>query len=684
LLFDRILNLYGIKNAVEPFKNQSGGYVYLKRKKGDSNEVLERAEHYTIAVEEGHIVIEAYKGIGILHGIESFLQLMPLDLPPSGMVPIAQMLIDDFPALKHRGLLLDCGRHFMSPAFIKQTLDIMAMYKMNVFHWHLTEDQGWRIEIKKYPRLAEIGAYRWENGKRYGGYYSQAEIKEIVEYANRLHITVIPEIELPGHSSAAIASYPYLSCTGEQIPVETEWGVFKDIYCAGNDQTLKFIYDVMDEVCALFPGRYIHIGGDEAPKVRWESCPKCQRRIQTNHLKDEAHLQTWLIEQVAAHLNKKGKTIIGWDEILEGGIPADAIIQSWRGMQGGIDAANKNHGVIMSPTSHCYFDYGLDGIDTKKVYEFEPIPVELNSQQHKFILGAECNMWTERAPQETVHSKILPRMLALSEALWTHSNQRDYDAFEKRVKMHFKRMDKHDIKYGFISTPLQFDSKLEKGELLVELKKNGTDISLEYRVNSKFNWQPYQGPFIIKGKQNVEVRMKTSGTLNTTIVERTYAAHQGLGKELKLNYMPSNAYSGGGYNGLLDGRLGTANFRDGIWQAVQGKNMEMIVDLGSIKDVRSISTRWFHYANAWIFRPQRLEYWTSVDGKNWKLIFSEDLKLAPETKGELIVLSECPETKVPYVARFVKVMAQSIGKCPDWHDAPGEPSWLFCDEIVIE
>ena len=630
-------------------------------------------------------MIESTNGAGIVHGIQSLLQMFPVDTPADRRVLLTQMELEDYPSFQHRGLLLDCGRHFMSTAFIKQTLDIMSMYKMNVFHWHLTEDQGWRIEIKKYPKLTEVGAYRMENGRRYGGYYSQNEIKEIVEYANRLHITIIPEIELPGHSSAAIAAYPHLSCTGESIPVETEWGVFKDIYCAGNDQTLQFINDVMDEVCSLFPGKYIHIGGDEAPKVRWESCTKCQKRIKDNRLKDEAELQTWWIEQVALHLKKKGKSIIGWDEILEGGIPGDAVVQSWRGMQGGIEAAQKNHGVIMSPTSHCYFDYGLDGIDTKKVFEFDPVPQELKPEQRGFIWGAECNMWTERAPQETVHSKILPRMLALSEVLWSYDKGGDYDAFEKRVKTHFKRMDKKGIKYGFISTPLQFESMVKGDQLWIELKKNAEDVVLKYKLsNPSEEWKEYRTPLQIQSRQRLSVSMKTEGTDNVTIVERNYAAHLGIGKEIKLNYLPSNSYSGGGYNGLLDGRLGTNNFRDGIWQAVQGRDMEIMVDLGAIKDVNTISTQWFHYANAWIFRPQRVEYWASVDGNNWKLVFGEDLKLSPETSGELIVTSQCQAGYVPYVTRYVKVVAKSIGKCPSWHDAPGEPSWLFCDEIVIE
>ena len=291
---------------------------------------------YSLHIDKNNIWIEAQDLEGMVHGVYSLIQMVPVATSGTMVKPfsLAAWVIEDAPQFPHRGLLLDCGRHFMSVGKIKETLDVMAMYKLNVLHWHLTEDQGWRIEIKKYPKLTEIGGYRMVNGVKYGGYYTQEQIKDIVGYAARLGISVIPEIELPGHSVAAIAAYPHLSCTGKPIPVENEWGVFKDIYCAGNDQTLQFLKDVMDEVITLFPSQYIHIGGDEAPKVRWEHCDKCQKRIQDQHLKNEAELQTWLIEEIAKYLKARGKDIIGWDEILEGGIPGDALIQSWRGISG--------------------------------------------------------------------------------------------------------------------------------------------------------------------------------------------------------------------------------------------------------------------------------------------------------------------------------------------------------------
>ncbi len=665
-----------------------------------TNTSVKDPEGYQLNIEKNIACISGSSPAGILHGVFSFIQMTPLKKgKDDSSFHLDAWVIEDAPHFDHRGLLLDCGRHFMSVEKIKETLLTMALYKMNVFHWHLTEDQGWRIEIKKYPQLTEIGAYRKVNDENYGGFYSQEQIKEIVDYANKLHIMVIPEIELPGHSVAAIAAYPYLSCTGKQIPVETEWGVFKDIYCAGNDETMQFIKDVLDEVVSLFPAPFIHIGGDEAPKVRWENCSKCQKRIKEEHLKNEAELQTWMIEEVAKHLKAKGKDIIGWDEILEGGIPSGAVIQSWRGMQGGLEAAQHDHAVVMSPTSHCYLDYGLDGIDTKKVYEFDPIPSELALDKHHLILGAEGNMWTERAPENEVTSKIFPRLIALSEVLWSYPAKRDYQEFEERLKRSFQLLDKRKVKYGFISTPIQFLTAIENDKLWVTVQQQQKDMELFY-TTTNFETESIEevadivninGPISIKrnAKINLQVGMKNAGSDQVKWQNRIFANHLALGKEITLNYSPSNAYLGGGANGLVNGCLGGDNFRDGNWQATQGKDMDMVIDLGKIESISEISTRWFHYANAWIFRPEDVSYFVSADGNNWQLL-SKDLvgqRTTAEQSGEFAVTSKVlAEDKTAYdsfMGRYVKVQARSIGKCPDWHDAPGEPSWLFIDEIVV-
>jgi hexosaminidase len=362
------------------------------------------------------------------------------------------------------------GRHFFPVDFIKKYIDYIALHKMNYFHWHLTEDQGWRIEIKKYPRLTEVGAYRdgtiighfpgkGNDSIRYGGFYTQEEIKEVVAYAAKRYITVIPEIEMPGHSSAALTSYPYLGCTGGPYKVQQTWGVFEDVYCAGNDSVFTFLQDVIDEVITLFPSKYIHIGGDESPKTRWKSCPKCQKRIKDNNLKDEHELQSYFVQRMEKYINSKGRTIIGWDEILEGGLAPNAMVMSWRGEKGGIEAARQNHNVIMTPSSHVYLDHSqtkkedsvtIGGfLPIQKVYSYEPVPKELTGEQAKHVFGAQANVWTEyMGSTQKVEYMLFPRLSALSEVLWSPAAQREWPDFEKRLPQQLKRYDLWKTNYS--------------------------------------------------------------------------------------------------------------------------------------------------------------------------------------------------------------------------------------------
>ncbi|MFM1771536.1 MAG: hypothetical protein RLZZ71_678 [Bacteroidota bacterium] len=648
-------------------------------------------EAYSLTVRENEIRLTSATNEGIFRGSQTLKQLLPGYYTTNASFKsfeIPCMDISDVPAFPHRGMLLDCGRHFMDVATVKKYIDALAFYKMNVLHWHLTEDQGWRIEIKKYPELTRLGSYRMDKFGNHvsEGYYTQEQIKDIVAYAQARHVTIIPEIEMPGHSVAAISAYPWLSCTGESIPVETEWGVFKDIYCAGNDSTIQFLKDVMDEVCSLFPSKYIHIGGDEAPKFRWEHCDKCQKRIHAYGLKNEAQLQTWLIEEMAKYLNTKGRQIIGWDEILEGGIPADAMIQSWRGMEGGIAAAKQKHGVVMSPTSHCYLDYGLDNINMEKVYNFNPLPAELTPEEAQYIRGAEGNMWTERAPQEIVDSKVFPRLLALSEVLWTAPKKRDYEAFAARVQKNYERLDQLNIKYGFPDVPLNFRSQvLPTGEVEVRAVTSTNNLVIvNYRKNQEETSQTYSKPIIVNERYttlNFEYYFPWStGFFNES---RVYTSNLATGKKVTLSYTPSVYYPGGGENALVDGRIGTENFRDGIWQGVQGKNMEVVIDLGDVKPFEHVTTRWFHYANAWIFRPKAVEVYSSFDGVLWDKVATMKPNIEEQTSGELIDQLSFGIGQVE-VARYIKVVGINNGPCPEWHDAVGEPSWLFCDEVVID
>ncbi|MBS1683764.1 MAG: beta-N-acetylhexosaminidase [Bacteroidetes bacterium] len=356
------------------------------------------------------------------------------------------MEIVDNAAYEYRGMHLDVCRHFFTKEFIKKYIDLLAAYKMNVFHWHLTDDQGWRIEIKKYPRLTEVGAWRTEaDGSRYGGYYTQADIREIVAYAAERYITVVPEIEMPGHSSAALAAYPEFGCTGAQISVPATWGIKKDIY-APTDSTFHFFEDIMDEVCDLFPSHYIHIGGDEAPKAQWKSSPLAQSIMKQHQLKNEEELQHYFMHRVESYLNKKGRTAIGWGEVVKGGLSNSMVVMSWLDKSAGIRAARHGNRVIMAPRGYCYFDYPQRGdklkaiwmlpLSLRRVYAFSPASHSLSAAQNKLIIGGEATLWTEyvKTEDEALH-QLMPRLAAIAEALWTGGHQRNFSDFKRRLQL---------------------------------------------------------------------------------------------------------------------------------------------------------------------------------------------------------------------------------------------------------
>ncbi|MFW5725461.1 MAG: beta-N-acetylhexosaminidase [Bacteroidota bacterium] len=439
---------------------------------------LQKKEGYVLEVSNRRILVQGEDLAGVFYGLQSLRQLLPTQMEDPDMaaalvnVKVDGVYIEDYPLFPYRGMHLDVARHFFSVEFVKKYLDLMALHKMNTFHWHLTEDQGWRIEIKKYPLLTEVGAWRKEtlighggrppfkyDGTPYGGYYTQEQVKEIVEYAAQRHITVIPEIEMPGHATAALASYPQLGCTGGPYEVETRWGIFEDAFCAGNKSTFEFLENVLVEVMELFPSQYIHIGGDECLKNRWKECPKCQERISEEGLADEYELQSYFIRRIEKFLLQHDRNIIGWDEILEGGLAPQATVMSWRGVKGGIEAARMGHDVIMTPTSHCYFDYyqadpatqplAIGGYLTlRQVYTFNPVPPELSKQEAEHILGGQGNVWTEyMKTSEHVEYMVYPRAVALAEVLWSPRQKQDFDKFSERLESHLKRLDALGVNY---------------------------------------------------------------------------------------------------------------------------------------------------------------------------------------------------------------------------------------------
>ncbi len=474
ILNDFLIKNYGIALQVVSQVPPSGNCIQFEKPDWEAG----WPENYHLDIDEKHITILAEgKGAGFFYGLQSLFQLMPVvahapnKMAPNSTISIPCLHIKDSPKYSWRGMHLDVCRHFFPKEFIKKYIDLLAMYKFNTFHWHLTEDQGWRIEIKKYPKLTEIGAYR--NGStiglvkdkkfdnvRYGGFYTQEDIKEVVAYASERYITIVPEIEMPGHSVAAIASYPYLSCSGKQIEVEKAWGVFDDVYCP-KEETFTFLQDVLTEVIALFPGKYIHIGGDECPKESWKKCVNCQALIKKEGLKDEHELQSYFIRRIEKFVNSKGKQIIGWDEILEGGLAPNASVMSWRGTEGGIAAAKQKHFVVMSPGKPCYFDHyqskdkskeplaigGFNPLDS--VYNYDPTPKVLSLEEQKYIMGAQGNVWTEYInTEEQVEYMAVPRMCALAEALWTPRENKNYTNFIARLKQNSKLLDRMNVNYA--------------------------------------------------------------------------------------------------------------------------------------------------------------------------------------------------------------------------------------------
>lgn len=516
-------------------------------------------EAYILDFRGGNFVVDSKSGKGIFYGIQSFLQLIPIEVRYGenyGKFEIPGIRINDAPRFGYRGMHLDVSRHFFPKEFILKFIDIMATYKFNTFHWHLTDDNGWRLEIKKYPKLTEVSAWRvdreafpWREREAqkpgeeatYGGFYTQEEVKEIIKYAQERYITIIPEIEMPGHTSEVFAAYPELSCTGKKLTVNPgSYWPNSDIFCAGKEETFEFIEGVLDEVIELFPSEYIHIGGDEANKTEWEKCRHCQARMRKESLKDEHELQSYFIKRIEKYVVSKGKKIIGWDEILEGGLAPEATVMSWRGMEGGIEAAELGHDVIMTPVSHCYFDYyqadrdfepvAIGGFTTlKKVYSFEPIPPELSKDEAKHILGAQGNIWTEFIPSpEHAEYMAIPRMLALAEVVWSSKNKRNFDHFNRRLQSHFRRFDLQNINYakGSYKVEIVPETDTASGTTKVRLESEIWEAKIYYSLDGSV---PDTNAIFYKEPLKIEkgVLLKAAVFVNGKIKEKA--------NELKIN-----------------------------------------------------------------------------------------------------------------------------------------------------
>ncbi|CAM1340823.1 beta-N-acetylhexosaminidase [Tenacibaculum amylolyticum] len=706
------------KTGLEVDKNLSGVADYLKSyiqtnysielvAKGSKNISLrlntniQNDEAYELKVTSKEISIEAKTARGIFYGVQSLVQLFPVQSTAKEF-PIQCLEIKDAPRFSYRGMHLDVGRHLFPVAFIKKYIDLLASLKFNTFHWHLTEDQGWRIEIKKFPKLQEIAAYRDEtlknhyndqphkfDGKKYGGYYTQEEIKEVVKYASERFVDIIPEIEMPGHSQAAIAAYPELGCTGDSVKVATKWGVFEEVYCP-TETTFKFLEDVIDEVITLFPSKYIHIGGDEAPKARWKNSDFCQQLIKEKNLKDEHGLQSYFISRMEKYINSKGKQIIGWDEILEGGLAPNAAVMSWRGTKGAVEAAKQKHNVILTPTSHCYFDYyqsenenepvAIGGfLPLEKAYQFNPIPKELTEEEHKYVLGAQGNVWTEymKTP-EKVEYMAFPRAIALAEVLWSTPSRKNFNEFKKRLLFFQKRLDVKKVNYANHLYELKGKLTSKNGELFYEFTPFD-NASIFYTLNGKnpvFTVdKKYTVPFPIDSSTVIKAIVfdADGNQLSRDIFQQKINLHKAVGKKITLAPKPHRSYNAGGTQALINGVSGSnKRFGDKEWLGFAGDDILITLDLEQPTVINTIRTR-FHNGNGqWIYAPKNI----GVTFDN-----GEETLFKVENDSLLVNFNATFTNKN---AQKIKIRIPNYGLIPEGRQGAGHKAWTFMDELIIE
>ena len=680
-------------------------------------------EAYKLSVTPQLIKITASAPNGFYYGLQTLYQLLPVDVyckerarNAEWSVPCVE--IEDAPTFRYRGAMLDVCRHFASIDYIKKFIDVLAAHKMNTFHWHLTDDQGWRIEIKKYPKLTEIGSQRSEtmvdyfythypfkyDGKPHGGFYTQDEIKEVVAYAQSKYITVIPEIELPGHALAAIASYPELSCTPDSTyEVCKLWGVFDQVFCP-TDTFFQFMEGVMDEVVELFPSSYIHIGGDECPKVRWTKCPKCQDRIKAlgikadkNHTAEEK-LQSFIINHAEKFLNDHGRQIIGWDEILEGGLAPNATVMSWRGEGGGIEAAKQKHDVIMSPNTYLYFDYyqskdveqepeAIGGyLPLERVYSYEPMPASLTPEEQKYIKGVQANLWTEYIPTfSQVEYMELPRMAALADIQWTNPEHKDYQDFLQRLVRMVKIYDVYQYNYAkhVFDVTARFEPNAETGTVDVTLSTvdncpvyytlDGTDPTTASQL--------YTEPVKINTNCTFKA-MAVRPTGNSRIVKEDIAFSKSTSKKITALQPVNKQYEFAGISTLVDGLKGNRNYKTGRWIAFYKNDMEAVIDFGQSADFSKVTLTTNVEKGDWIFDARSISVAVSEDGENFKQVASEEYPAMtldnPNQLYEHVLSFE------PVKARYLKVLAKPEYNIPSWHGGKGNPAFLFVDEITVD
>lgn len=671
----------------------------------------ENPEAYQLMVTDNGVNITAPTAAGVFYGIQTLRKSLPS--VKDAQVVLPQVAISDFPRFSYRGMMLDVSRHFFTLDSVKRYIDILALHNINRFHWHLTDDQGWRIEIKKYPELTEIGSKRKEtvighntgkyDGIPYGGFFTQDEAREVVAYAKDRYITVIPEIDMPGHMQAALTAYPELGCTGGPYDVWMQWGVSEEVLCAGNDKTREFIEGVLGELIEIFPSEYIHVGGDECPKVRWEKCPKCQAKIKALGLKSDVHhtaeerLQSYFISNAEKFLNAHGRQIIGWDEILEGGLAPNATVMAWRGVNEGVKAVKLQHDAIMVPTTYLYFDYyqakdkdqepmAIGGyVPLEKVYSFEPVPEGLTADEAKHIIGTQANLWVEYITTfRHVEYMVLPRMAALSEVQWSQPEKKDYNDFLSRMPRMFDAYNLQGYNYAkhLFDIQSEFAPKPEEGVLEVQLSTLG-NADIYYTLDGS-------EPTAASTKYNGTLKVNKDCTLkaiavrpagNSRVMTENVSINKATLKPITLLQPVNKQYGFKGAPTLVDGLKGGFNYKTGRWIAFYGNDMEAVIDLQQPVEISSAEIATCVEKGDWIFDARSFAVAVSDDGNNFKEVAAEAFPAMKQDDRNGIF--EHKLTFDPVTARYVKLTAASERQIPDWHGGKGNLGFLFVDEIVL-
>ena len=656
---------------------------------------IQNPEGYQLTVSDNGIRIAGSTDAGVFYGIQTLRKSIPATA--QGMnVELPAATINDYPRFAYRGMMLDVSRHFFPVDSVKTYLDILALHNQNTFHWHLSDDQGWRIEIKKYPELTQIGSKRKEtvighnsgtyDGKEYGGFYTQDQIRDVINYAAERHITIIPEIDMPGHQLAALATYPELGCTGGPYDVWGQWGVADDVICAGNEKSMQFLEDVLSEVIDLFPSEYIHVGGDEAGKSAWKKCPKCQALMKKNGMKSVDELQSYMIHRAEEFLNSKDRRLIGWDEILEGGLAPEATVMSWRGEDGGIKAARMGHDVVMTPGNYMYLDfyqadpktqpYAIGGYTPiKKVYSYDPVPADsLTAEECRHILGVQANTWTEyiQTP-EHLEYMMFPRALAVAEIGWTPQELRTWEDFKPRMNAHISKLQGMGIRTFTLSDELEVTMQVDTAGREIEVILDAEKYPAEIRYTTDGSVPVassalYAGPITVQDSAHIKAAIFRDGVLQGTPTEKKVDYHRAINKPIHYNSKLYEGYMAGGTNALLDGYRGGLTYLDGRWQGYLD-DLDCVIDMEEETDIHKVSIRFMQLTGPGVFQPGQVELLTSEDGENF---ISRGIVPTTVPADDPDLLFQEYTFDGNWKTRYIRLKAPRAN-----------PGFIFADEIVV-